>query len=244
MAHIERTNKYTCLIFDADHTLLDYLSDEKAAFAALYRELDMPYSEELANFSRRASEETWTAAGMYDVHDETVQKRYHHVYREHVEDIFKRIFEKYGYPKNGISPKAAGEKFLRNLENAGKLLAGAEETLAELAEKYVVCIATNGLSSIQRGRLQPIEKYARGIYISEETGAIKPLPAFFERIFKDWQVEPKDCLMIGDSLSSDIAGARAVGMDCCWFNPHGQENASSFIPDYEITSLRELENFL
>ncbi|MBQ8309163.1 MAG: HAD family hydrolase [Clostridia bacterium] len=240
--------QYKCLIFDADHTLLDYLADERAAFDALYDELHMQKTDELFSFSRNASESTWIEAGMYDVHDKTVQGKYHQVYRTHVEGIFAKIFEKFGAPKSGVTAKEAGEKFLRYLEREGALLPFAEETLAALSKKsggnYEICIATNGIIPIQTGRLKRLSRYAHGIYISEAVGAIKPLPEFFEKIVTEMRVNPFDCLMIGDSLSSDVAGAKRSGMDSCWFNPENAENDTPFLPDYEIKDLQELLKFL
>ena len=49
---------YEYLIFDADHTLLNYLADERAAFCALYEELGMERTEALLKESRLSSEET------------------------------------------------------------------------------------------------------------------------------------------------------------------------------------------
>ncbi|MBP3434589.1 MAG: HAD-IA family hydrolase [Clostridia bacterium] len=240
--------KYDCLVFDADHTLLDYVADERAAFLALYERIGIPPTEELLALSRRASEDAWTEAGMYDVHDTRVQERYHAVYREHVREIFVRVFEKYPCPDPAVTPRLAGDMFLKNLENAGRAFAGAAETLAALSRKtggaYRVCIATNGLSAIQRGRLEPLKNYVEKTYISEEVGAIKPLPAFFARICAEQGVEPSRCLMIGDSLSSDVAGALAFGMDCCWYNPEKTANTTPFVPTYEISALGELSEIL
>lgn len=240
--------RYECLIFDADHTLLDYLADERSAFVALYDELGINPTDELLAFSRHASESTWTEAGMYNVHDEGVQKRYHQVYREHVEGIFEKVFARFGKPQKGVTAKEAGEKFLRYLERRANLMPNAEQALATLSQKtggkYVVCIATNGITPIQEGRLQDLQKYAHATYISEAVGAIKPLPAFFEKLISERGVSPSRCLMIGDSLSSDVAGAKAVGMDSCWFNPQNAENDTPFCPDYQIKDLRELLKFL
>ena len=244
MREAGRGKKYKYLIFDADHTLLNYHADERAAFQKLYEELGMPFTEERAAFSRRASEEEWTAAGMYDVHSERIQKRYHALYREHVVDIFKRVFERYPCPKTDVTFSWAAEKFLKNLESVGRLMDGAETLIPLLSQKYALCIATNGLSGIQRGRLADVAKYFQGVYISEEVGVIKPLPAFFAYILQDLHAKKEECLMIGDSLTSDMAGAKAAGIDCCWFSHRGQKNETGFVPDYEILSLFELNEIL
>ena len=239
--------RYDCLIFDADYTLLDYIADEMNAFARLYQEIGMETSAELFADSRRLSETAWTAAGLYDVDDLRVQERYHSLYRTHVEHIFLALFQKYGVPKSGITAKATGEKFLQALATQGTKFCGVEETLARLSRKtggeYDVCIATNGLEFIQRARLTGLEKYA-DIYVSETVGAIKPRAEFFEYILKDRGVEKGRCLMIGDSIVSDIVGAKAVGIDACWYNPTRKKNLTAVVPEYEIDELKKVENIL
>ncbi len=239
---MRRKKTYKCLIFDADHTLLDYVADEYAAFERVYKKIGMPIAEVLLEDSRRFSEETWTEAGLYDVDDPLVQATYHKVYREHVSGIFDKIFEKYGNPTSVTSAKA-GELFLEELQEKGHVLGNAKNLVEELSKNYTVCIATNGLSNIQRGRLADFEKFAK-IYVSEEFGCIKPLPAFFRQLLRSSRVSKKHCLMIGDSLRSDIAGANAVGIVGCWFNPERRENTSGIPTDFEISDLEHLKKIL
>ena len=49
----------------------------------------------------------------------------------------------------------------------------------------------------------------------------------------------ENCLVIGDSLTSDIAGANAAGIRCVWYAPSGRmpEKAK---PDYIARSYREI----
>ena len=239
---MRKKKNYKYLIFDADHTLLNYIADEQAAFVRVYEEIGMPTAEVLLEDSRRFSEETWTEAGLYEVEDPLVQATYHKTYRSHVSGIFEKIFDKYGNPTD-VDAQRAGELFLQELEEEGHPLGNAKALLEELSKKYVVCIATNGLSSIQRGRLKAFAKFAK-IYISQEIGCIKPLPAFFKHILKDLRASKKHCLMIGDSLRSDIAGAKTVGIDGCWFNPERRENISGISTDYEISVLDNVKNIL
>ncbi|RKX73341.1 MAG: noncanonical pyrimidine nucleotidase, YjjG family, partial [Spirochaetes bacterium] len=99
-------------------------------------------------------------------------------------------------------------------------------------------IITNGIKDTQYGRLKKagLMEIFEEIIISEEAGIAKPAVGFFdyalERIgFR--QIE--NMLVIGDSLSSDIAGGAGYGIDTCWFNPEGLENNSSVKPTYEIS---------
>ena len=244
---MQQRKQYTCMIFDADHTLLDYIADEYAAFERVYRTIGLEISPSLLAASRRYSEETWTEAGLYDVHNPEIQRTYHAVYRSHVEGIFQKVFAQYPCPNPDWTAKKTGELFLRELEKEGNLLPFAEEILKRLSNRfggaYTVCIATNGLSAIQRGRLAKLEKYGR-VYISEEMGFIKPLPPFFYKILQDEGVDFSQCLMVGDSLLSDVAGAKAAHIDACWFNPRKQKNTTAYTPDYEIFSLENLTDIL
>ena len=245
----QKTKKqYACLIFDADHTLLDYIADEYKAFTRLYDEMQVPITQELLLASRNHSEQTWTEAGMYNVHDVRVQKEYHNVYRSHVEDIFKKVYADFPNLDFSYTAKQAGEKFLENLCMHGALMPHAQETVERLSDKadgtYKIVIATNGITPIQRGRLRRFEPLVHGVYISEILGVIKPLPPFFLKILQDINVPAQQCLMVGDSLFSDIIGAKMVGMDCCWYNPDGIKNTTEITPDYEIRSLKELLDIL
>lgn len=237
--------EYEHLIFDADHTLLDYISDELAAFRALYTELGLPLSSELLSESRLQSETVWTQAGLYDVHTERIQREYHALYRSHVTGIFENVFRKYPC---AADPVKAGARFLELLREGGRLFPEAEGVLRALSRKtggkYAISIATNGLSCIQNGRLSALSGYVDGIFVSEALGSIKPLPDFFEKILRRLAVPAAKCLMIGDSLSSDIAGAKGAGIDSCWYNPRGAANPTEYEPDYEIGSLSELLHIL
>lgn len=237
--------KYTHIIFDADHTLLNYLTDEKQAFLALYRRLGLPITDELLAVSRTASETAWVEAGLYNVTDPKVQKQYHTWYRTHTEDIFQRIFAQ--FPCDSISPKDAGLEFLKQLTVKGNAFDGALEIVRRLSRccggEYRVFIATNGLSQIQHTRLQDFAPIVEKIYVSQDLDSVKPMPAFFEKMLKDTRAKPQHCLMVGDSLISDIAGAKAVGMDTCWLNPNGLEDEDG-VADYSIKYLGEISSIL
>ena len=83
-------------------------------------------------------------------------------------------------------------------------------------------IVTNAVASVQRSRLEgsAIASYISGAFISEEAGASKPSAAYFDYVFSHIDGITRDnCLLVGDSLSSDIRGANNAGIPCCWYNP-------------------------
>ena len=56
--------------------------------------------------------------------------------------------------------------------------------------------------------------------------------------------DKRRALMLGDSLTSDIAAAKNAGIDACWFNPKGAANDKGLPIAYEIASLDEVDAIL
>ncbi len=69
-------------------------------------------------------------------------------------------------------------------------------------------LATNGVVQTQKKRVSDFLPYTYKLYISEEMGVIKPTRDYFDYILRDLNCPPKQCLMIGDSITNDMAGAK------------------------------------
>jgi HAD superfamily hydrolase (TIGR01509 family) len=109
-----------------------------------------------------------------------------------------------------------------------------------LSKTSRLILATNGLSKVQNSRIQNLRSYFEKCFISEEIGYIKPSREFFDYLLHELKANPKECLMIGDSITSDILGAHNVDIDTCWYNQNGKVNKYGIKPTYEIKSLRDL----
>ena len=114
----------------------------------------------------------------------------------------------------------------------------------KLAERFRMVLATNGIEKIQMERVSAFLPYTYKTYISERVECIKPSKHFFEYVIGDLQCNPKECLMVGDSLTNDILGAKAVGMDVCFYNRKKKDVPKELAIDYVINSIQELENIL
>ena len=86
-----------------------------------------------------------------------------------------------------------------------------------------------------------IAPYFKEVFISEQLHTQKPEPAFFDKV---GQLIPgfskEETLMIGDSLTADIAGGNASGIDTVWYNPDRKENTSPAVPTYVVSEYQEL----
>ncbi len=59
----------------------------------------------------------------------------------------------------------------------------------------------------------------------------KPFPYAFTSLLNDLALDSRDCLMIGDSLNTDVLGAGNAGLDTCWLNPGGASETPSDQPN-------------
>ena len=98
-----------------------------------------------------------------------------------------------------------------NVESV-ELFPEVREILLVLREKFSLFLLTN-LSSPYRAPF-----YTLGLegllspYFSCERGVAKPDREFFELVLLENGLQPENCLMVGDSLKSDIEPARLLGM--------------------------------
>ncbi len=83
-------------------------------------------------------------------------------------------------------------------------------------------IGTDMTAYIQYKKLEKIGvlQYLDFLVTSEEAGAEKPSPRFFELCLKKAGCEPSECIFIGDNLKKDVAGSTAFGMVGTWYMPN------------------------
>jgi len=76
---------------------------------------------------------------------------------------------------------------------------------------------------------------------SSDHGHIKPSPYLFSKAIESLNVDRTKIVFVGDSLSRDIAGARAVGLSTIWINPSRNDIDQGIVdPDLVIQDLRDL----
>ena len=122
---------------------------------------------------------------------------------------------------------------------------GAYELLNDLQRKYILCAASNGPYDQQVHRLEiaDMKKYFDYIFVSEKLGASKPSPMFFDRAFEEMNkdrktiIMPEECMILGDSVTSDIEGGLRYGMKTCLY----RRNKKISVPENVIVvdTLRE-----
>jgi putative hydrolase of the HAD superfamily len=93
-----------------------------------------------------------------------------------------------------------------------------------------------------------IERYLRPALNSAGVGVRKPDPRMFELILDEWDLEPAEVVMVGDTLRADILGARLLGMRSILAlmdeNPENETWRDRVVPDETIEALAELPSLL
>lgn len=222
-------SRYPYLLFDADNTLFDFTAAEHFAFRRTCEENGLVWSEEHYETYRRINAALWADF------DRGLRRR-----EELVVDRFRLYFDTLGITGDAEACQRTQE---RSLGLCAALLPGAEALCRRLSRHHRLYLVTNGMASVQRSRLAaaPITPFLSDVFISEELGCAKPSPAYFDQIFARIDGIRKDnCLLIGDSLTSDIRGANDYGIPCVWFDPAGRALPADYRADFVIQKLEEL----
>lgn len=230
--------KYEYLLFDADNTLFDFTKAEYLAFRVTAEGGGLPFSEELYREYSAINDRLWKKLEKKEVTLEFLKT-----------ERFRLLLLSLGHADDAETlAKAAGLRdcYMKSLGEQTCLIEGAEEVCRELSQRYTMYLVTNGIGKIQRARFHAsaLKPYFKDIFISEEIGAAKPSPAYFDAVFSAiGQPDKEKCLMIGDSLTSDCDGAIAYGLDICRYNPNEESDKGRKIT-YTVKKLSELTALL
>ncbi|MBR3671765.1 MAG: YjjG family noncanonical pyrimidine nucleotidase [Spirochaetia bacterium] len=228
---------YTHLFFDADGTLFDFNTSEKKALEKTVRRMCGIWKPELADMYHQQTKRTWME----------LEKKL--ITLERLKTLrFERFKEVSGLD---FDVTEMSKVYIDFLSQSDDLFPGTVELLEGLYKKYTLVLATNGITSVQRGRIAATgtEKYFKGIVISEEVGVAKPDPEFFRLCAEKGGNPPKEnILMIGDSMTSDMRGAANYGIASCMIVPPHKAMPAieecSPRPDYLVRNFASLKEIL
>ena len=225
---------YKFLLFDLDHTLLDFDVAEDVALSHLLKEEGVEDIQTYKDYYVPMNKTLWK-----DLELKKITKQ------ELVNTRFAKLFAHFGIEKDGAY---LAERYQFFLSKQGQIFPGVEDLLKKLIHQgFELYAATNGITYIQTGRLEQsgIAPFFKEIFISEQLHTQKPDAAFYEKIgARIPNFDKNHALMIGDSLTADIQGGNNAGIDTIWYNPHHLENKTQAQPTYEVHSYIDLLNCL
>lgn len=199
--------RYDTVLFDADNTLLDFLRAEREALRDALQGMGVSPDEAMLRGYSKINDATWKRLEKGEITKQELRE--------------VRFFEFCRHFGLALDVPRLATAYLEALATKSFLMDGALEVCTALAGACRLYIITNGIAAVQHGRFDtsPLRPLFRDVFISDEIGCEKPHRAFFDCVASRIpHFEPASTLVIGDSLSSDIAGGIGAGLDTCWVN--------------------------
>lgn len=221
--------RYRTLLMDADNTLMDFGRSEREALIAALRAVNVCASEELIHGYSAINDAMWKRLERGEIDKIALRTQ-----------RFYAFCEAYGVVAD---PELLAAEYLKSLATQSFLMDGVLEVCKALADHCRLYIITNGIAQVQHGRLDssPIRRYFSDVFISDELGVEKPNKAYFDRVAERIpDFDPQTTLVVGDSLTSDMAGGIGAGLDTCWLNPTGKPLPEDTPVTYVISRPEEL----
>lgn len=225
--------RYSVILLDADNTLFDFDAAEHRALALTLEAHGIPATPQATGTYLAVNRALWAAFDRGEIAQSAL-----------VVERFAQTLDKLGHPGDAA---ALSRDFLAHLGAQNDLLPGALTLCGQLAPHCALELVTNGVASVQRGRLarSPLGRFFPRPFISEEIGAQKPQRAFFEAVFTALDLtDTSRILMVGDSLGSDILGGARAGLDTAWYNPKGLPGRADVTPTYTVSTFDALADII
>lgn len=225
--------KIEFLFLDLDDTILDFHKAERIALAKTIRDFGVEPTEEVLHRYHLINKWHWEQLELGKLtRDQVLTGR------------FQKLFAELDIRADPVAVQASYEK---NLSVGHYFMPGAEEAVDALSKKYRLFLASNGTATVQKGRMTSANLYRffETVFVSQEIGHNKPSKAYFDACFaKIPGFDPEKAMIVGDSLTSDIAGGNNAGILTCWVNPKHLPGRDDIRVDYEIEALSQLPALL
>lgn len=223
--------KYTTIFWDLDQTLLNFDLSMDYAIRTVFGQFGLEINDEIVARYDAINRGYWNRFELGGITKE-----------ELVVGRFRTLLEELGIDR--VTPEEVQDVYQKELGSVFFYMDGAKELVTQLrAEGYRQYVVTNGVNATQANKmkLSGLDQIMDGVFVSELMGYPKPRKEYFDACFALLpDVKRGECILVGDSLTSDMRGAVNVGITSCWFNPEGKPKDVNVHTDYEIHRLTEL----
>lgn len=213
---------YETVLFDVDDTLCTYRRDAAAVLDAAFAAVGVePFFEASAYHDRYA-----------EFVDET----------DGIEDLRRECFAAIA-ADDGRDPavgRAVADAFARERDHTNvEPLPGSLAAVETLAADHRIGVVTNGAPEMQAAKLRGLglaDAFETVVHAGYDARA-KPHPEPFERALDALDTPADRAVHVGNSLSSDVAGAHAAGVASAWLDAGTTPEPT---PTYTLSSMGEL----
>lgn len=214
------------LLFDLDDTLLEYEQRSEDVLAASFDSVGIDSFFDIPEYHDRYDEFLQAGLGV----------------DEQRADCFAAIARDEGYDEETGRAVATAFADVRDHSRV-RYLPGASETLEAFAGEYTLGIVTNGAPEMQRAKIAAlgIERYVETVVFAGHDTPAKPNPEPFEHALSELGTAPERALHVGNSLDTDVPGAKAAGLGAVWA-PADPNVTPEPVPDFAFETLRPLRD--
>jgi len=192
---------FDILLLDLDDTILDFHKAERIAISSTIRDFGVEPTEEILTLYHRINKAHWE---MLERGEKT---------REQIlVDRFAVLFRELGAD---VDAEKCARRYEYNLAQDHWFLPGAEEAVKALHKRFRLFLVSNGTASVQHGRMSSagLYPYFEKVFVSQEVGFNKPSADYFRICFSRIpDFDKSRCMIVGDSLTSDILGGIHAGI--------------------------------
>ena len=223
--------RFTTILWDLDQTILDFKRSQEYALSYCFEKMGLQINDNIHALYVAINDDYWDRLEKGEVTKE-----------ELFAGRYRTLFEKLNI--TGKSPEKMAELYQEILGSVYFFLDEADKIIMQLKEQgYKQYIVTNGFLKTQANkiRISGLDKLVDASFASEEIGYPKPRKEYFDACFARMKgITREECILVGDSLTSDMQGGIGAGIATCWYNPTGKANHLHLAIDHEIRDLHEV----
>ena len=213
------------LLLDMDETLCDTLGANERAKQLMAQALRAQCG---ARFDGEGFADAYVA-GIYRQWSDRQRARYLPIVQQQSEVAFRLqlirdLFAEYGVEAvDQAAVQALQDNFDRDRLNAFHFYPGIVEFLAEARKLFTLVVITNGPEYSQVPKVEAINlaEHVDHIIIGGQEPEQKPARSIFDKALRLANCAAHEAIHVGDSLATDIAGARDSGITSVWIQ-HSQ----------------------
>ena len=109
--------------------------------------------------------------------------------------------------------------------------------------KVPICLVSNIDNQELYSALKHNDLSFEWIITSEDCRSYKPRPEMFVQALSHLGLDRTEVMHVGDSLGSDVKGAKSLGIPIMWINRKNRQTPSTNTPNYTVSDLTGLQQF-
>ena len=212
-------------IFDLYGTLIDIHTDEQSL--SFWKKLCVYLNNRGYSYKEKELKELYLKLVYEEEHEDKL-------YEIELMDVFKKIAAQYA-DEFSLYFRKASTDYIACFENTKKVL----EYLKEEGKHIYLLSNAQACFTLPELKELGLYDYFDDIFISSSYHIKKPHPLFLEKLIEKHHLDKKQCVMIGNDFTTDIAIAKKVGITGVFLNTDGYSQEEMYSHDLSHVHLIE-----